>query len=843
MGKLTTGRLGRKRKYKELDTGKFSMSDAIAKIVIMLMGIMVSVFSFTQCFKVNCNRQVIFLFTLFLLIILAFIMERKRQNIMLGILALIVLIGAILLRSYLKVGILSLANAVLKQYQNYYDNQHIYSFRISLEGLRWGNVYWYNTIVICAIIIEYAYVLMTATWHKMYAAVHYIFALVFLALPMVFGLFPPTYVIVMLVGYCILCLAFQHERKISIKKTAYLLVITLVSAGIIFTCVNPKTYKEKNRFVHLKQTINSIIEEMKIEEVFTKGIFGRRSDEAVATGGLGKGKLGDADKLVFENKAMLSITLPLPKNEIYLKGFAANNYNGKKWYYTSSAQNYSDMINAFMNMSDQGYESDYEAREAIMSLNYKYINDFCQSEHYSYSIQIKNLSMDGNFYIPYNVQIEDKKMLEDLMVIGDSSTLNIGGLSYDCFDYTFNDYYNFYKKMNQNGTRVPKEEDMGEAYLRYKTYVEEVNLEVPQNITKLFRKLIPDAPQYKEGDIDSLMACILYANSYLKDNTKYTLKPGRMEGEDFVTDFLINKKVGYCTSYASATVLMLRYMGVPARYAEGYRISTDEILVGTYDKNTKEYTTEVLDSSAHAWTEVYVNGIGFMPVDTTPGSSSIDTRTEPITSGETTKDGETITTRQKESKDSQPTTTKGEKISTSGKNETTPKGESSGSQNSVFPSIVIVVIILAAGLLFSSILIYLYQDKKKSGKKVLNEAIGKLPKERQEVILQTEELFVLLRLHGIACRWGKYTAEYAVEIEELLKEAVNIKKERMNQSKNLEIEQAEPESESDITALEFLELYQQAKYSDENDSFSEEDYKKVINYVDKCKNSLQYLKK
>ena len=46
-----------------------------------------------------------------------------------------------------------------------------------------------------------------------------------------------------------------------------------------------------------------------------------------------------------------------------------------------------------------------------------------------------------------------------------------------------------------------------------------------------------------------------------------------------------------------------------------------------------------------------------------------------------------------------------------------------------------------------------------------------------------------------------------------------------------------------MEATEFLKQYQKAKFSDVNDKISSEDYKKVINYIDKCKNSLQYLKK
>ena len=209
-------------------------SDAIARISLMLLGIMAMVLSFIECFEIECSKGMIFLFTITVLIILAGVMELKRQNLILIILAVLVLTGAILLRTYLKTGILSLANAILFQYQKYYDQVHAYSFRIDMEELRWNSLYWYNTIVICAIIIEYAYILMTATWNKIYAAVHYVFTVAILAIPMAFGLFPPPYVVVLIMVYCIMCLAFQHSERISLKKSGFLLVVTLFSAGMLF---------------------------------------------------------------------------------------------------------------------------------------------------------------------------------------------------------------------------------------------------------------------------------------------------------------------------------------------------------------------------------------------------------------------------------------------------------------------------------------------------------------------------------------------------------------------------------------------------------------------------------
>jgi hypothetical protein len=83
---------------------------------------------------------------------------------------------------------------------------------------------------------------------------------------------------------------------------------------------------------------------------------------------------------------------------------------------------------------------------------------------------------------------------------------------------------------------------------------------------------------------------------------------------DGVENFLQNTKEGYCVQFASATALILREMGIPARYVEGYianelsRISRDDFVYGGY----------VRDYQAHAWVEVWFDGVGWIQYETTP---------------------------------------------------------------------------------------------------------------------------------------------------------------------------------------------------------------------------------
>lgn len=78
--------------------------------------------------------------------------------------------------------------------------------------------------------------------------------------------------------------------------------------------------------------------------------------------------------------------------------------------------------------------------------------------------------------------------------------------------------------------------------------------------------------------------------------------------------FLFDEKSGFCNYYASAQVLMLRSVGIPARLAVGYA-------QGEFDPATNTYTVLVRDS--HAWPEVYFPGYGWVIFEPTESQPSI----------------------------------------------------------------------------------------------------------------------------------------------------------------------------------------------------------------------------
>ncbi len=92
-------------------------------------------------------------------------------------------------------------------------------------------------------------------------------------------------------------------------------------------------------------------------------------------------------------------------------------------------------------------------------------------------------------------------------------------------------------------------------------------------------------------------------------HTKYSTSiPPLAPGQDSVTQFLFGNRVGFCEQISTATVVMLRSLGIPAREATGY-------VPGNFNPITDLY--DVYASDAHAWVQVWFPGYGWQNFDPT----------------------------------------------------------------------------------------------------------------------------------------------------------------------------------------------------------------------------------
>ncbi len=147
------------------------------------------------------------------------------------------------------------------------------------------------------------------------------------------------------------------------------------------------------------------------------------------------------------------------------------------------------------------------------------------------------------------------------------------------------------------------------------------------SIAQLAQKLAPkDATP-----VDKVLAVrdyFLQRNENGKRVFRYTLKAGAVDDPNIPSskmlyDFLFKTHAGYCTYYAGASHFMLRALGIPTRFTTGFAT------VNRSDKNKGWYWFYA--SQAHAWTQVYFPGYGWLDFDMTIGNE--DQRSAPKPDG------------------------------------------------------------------------------------------------------------------------------------------------------------------------------------------------------------------
>jgi protein-glutamine gamma-glutamyltransferase len=152
---------------------------------------------------------------------------------------------------------------------------------------------------------------------------------------------------------------------------------------------------------------------------------------------------------------------------------------------------------------------------------------------------------------------------------------------------------------------IPKYDTTPKVFRGYMQYHASCFLD-QSNITDEIRELSENITA-KSGSnpFDQAMAI----EKYLRDNYSYTLDNPSGGSPEPVSDFLFNTKAGHCEYFASAMVLLLRSMKIPARYVNGF-VANEWNDIGSY------YIIRHKD--AHSWVEAFFYPIGWIHFDPTP---------------------------------------------------------------------------------------------------------------------------------------------------------------------------------------------------------------------------------
>lgn len=142
-------------------------------------------------------------------------------------------------------------------------------------------------------------------------------------------------------------------------------------------------------------------------------------------------------------------------------------------------------------------------------------------------------------------------------------------------------------------------------------YIEATYTQLPENFSPRVQDLARKITKECTNDYDRLMAIKKYLSQYT-----YTTRPGGVpKDKELVDYFLFEGQQGYCTYFATAMVMMGRSLGIPMRYVEGAIVD--------YQKTEKEHVYSINSSKAHAWSEAYFKGIGWIKIEATPGYGDV----------------------------------------------------------------------------------------------------------------------------------------------------------------------------------------------------------------------------
>ncbi len=132
-------------------------------------------------------------------------------------------------------------------------------------------------------------------------------------------------------------------------------------------------------------------------------------------------------------------------------------------------------------------------------------------------------------------------------------------------------------------------------------------------------KAIRDGMNPKSKDDPFLSAVAI--KLFLDDNYKYSRKEAHSGVADPTADFLFGNHIGYCVHFAHAAVLLWRTIGLPSRVGTGYAVE---------EKNRQGGSAMVIRAAdAHAWPELYLEGVGWVIIDVTP-HESLDPSPPPV---------------------------------------------------------------------------------------------------------------------------------------------------------------------------------------------------------------------
>lgn len=338
----------------------------------------------------------------------------------------------------------------------------------------------------------------------------------------------------------------------------------------------------QNWSAEIRESVHESIHESKYETKYTT---------------LPEGDFSDYRKKEQKAKQALAVTMEDPQ-QLYLRGFTGAVFTGDTWEAldTEALAKKKDLL-YWLNLNAFNQNAQFDAAAAYAGLNQN-------------TVTIQNIGACSYYrYVPFSLGKGTLTKPENLNtdgVFGDGERSYVYSVTAATAD-----------EIMQVLTHLQLSEDPAVLQYRkaesgYRQFINHYYLQVPEEIKTMLQEQWDEiASRY--GDANNLTqqqaqecALIFLSRCFPEEGTPEDMKLPLETAE------------GTTFQYATVAAMTLRYFGIPARYAEGYVISRE--MAAGFDSGE---TMTVDSSCARAWVEVYQDGIGWIPMDLTPGIGEI----------------------------------------------------------------------------------------------------------------------------------------------------------------------------------------------------------------------------
>ena len=319
-----------------------------------------------------------------------------------------------------------------------------------------------------------------------------------------------------------------------------------------------------------------------------------------------EGNLRNSDILNSDDRDMISVKSGQEKN-IYIHGFVGGNYTNGKWSCLDDSHYGGDTFGMLKWLNKRGFNPNTQA-----AYYYSLCSEDTRPESNNIDIEIKNSNRYYG-YVPSTLSIVTDGGMKDKKDEGIISRGIFGKKQ-----YSFNEVSSSRPSeltvadLWVSNPKTDEQEEYVQSEAVYRDFVYKNYVSLDNDVYDYVNKLFWDDYNSENNGIYSLLNHI---REVLKENAEYTSVPENIpDGEEPVIWFLDKEHKGNSMFFASAAAAAFRSYGIPARYVEGYFVRSSDIV-----SNSVDGKVNLTGKNAHAWVEVYFDGIGWLPVDTTPG--------------------------------------------------------------------------------------------------------------------------------------------------------------------------------------------------------------------------------